>query len=57
MIYREQNDEINIGTWPSTPEVSLTRAAKFLFRDANDLQYQILMISHVATAVDHEVLQ
>ena len=36
----------------------LTFAAKVLFRNATDLQYQILlinMISHVATAVDHEV--
>ena len=38
----------------------LTRAAKVLFHDATDLQFQILlinMISHVATAVDHEVSQ
>ena len=42
MIYREQSDEINIGTQPSTPDMSLTRAAKFLFYDANDLRYQIL---------------
>ena len=35
----------------------LTRAAKVLFHDATE-QYQVLlinMISHVATAVDHEV--
>ena len=59
MIYREQSNEINIGTRPSI-YVFLTRAAKVLFRDATDLQYQILlinMISHVATAVDHEVSQ
>ena len=38
----------------------LTRAAKVPFRNAADLQYQILLInliSHVATAVDHEVSQ
>ena len=38
----------------------LTRAAKVLFHDAPDLQYSILLIniiSHVATAVDHEVSQ
>ena len=38
----------------------LTHAAKVLFCNATDLQYQILlinMISHVATAVDHEVSQ
>ena len=36
----------------------MTRTAKVIFCDATDLQYQILlinMISHVATAVDHEV--
>ena len=36
----------------------LTRAAKVLFHDATELQYQVLlinMISHVATAVDHKV--
>ena len=35
----------------------LTHTAKVLFHDATDLQYQILLIniSHVATAVDHEV--
>ena len=60
MIYREQSNEINIGTRPSTPDMSLTHAEKVLFRDANDLQYQILLInviSHVAPAVDHEVSQ
>ena len=38
----------------------LTHATKVLFRNATDLQYQILlinMISHIATAVDHEVSQ
>ena len=38
----------------------LTHAAKVLFCHATDLQYQILlinMISHVGTAVDHEVSQ
>ena len=38
----------------------LTRAARVLFRDATDLQYQILLIniiSHIATAVDHGVSQ
>ena len=47
MIYREQSDEINIGTWPSTD------VTKVLFCNATDLQYQILlinMISHVAIA-------
>ena len=36
----------------------LKRAAKVLIRDATDFQHQILLInmmSHVATAVDHEV--
>ena len=36
----------------------LTRAAKVSFHDTINLQYQILlinMISHVVTAVDHEV--
>ena len=32
----------------------LTRGAKLLFRDATDLQYQILLIT---TAVDHRVSQ
>ena len=60
MIYREQSDEINIGTRSSTLDVSLTCTAKVLFCDANDFQYQILLInmmSHVATAVDHKVSQ
>ena len=38
----------------------LTRAAKVPLRDATDLQYQILsinMISHIATAADHEIPQ
>ena len=45
---------------PSTWICSLTHAAKVPFHDATNLQYQILlisMISHVATAVDHEVSQ
>ena len=57
MIYREQSNEINNGTCPST-DVLLTRAAKVLFHDAPDIRYPILlinMVSHVATAVNHEV--
>ena len=46
---------------PSHPWMCLlTHAAKVLFHDTTDLQYQILlinMISQVATAVDHEVSQ
>ena len=44
----------------SHPRMCLfTRTAKVLFRDATDLQYQILLIniSQVATAVDHEASQ
>ena len=59
MIYREQSDEINIGTrYPLI--CPLTHAAKVIFRNATDLQYQIILINmttHVATAVDHEVSQ
>ena len=59
MIYREQSDEINNGTRPSTDVSFLKCAAKVLFRDATDLQHQILLIniSHVATAISHEVSQ
>ena len=52
--------KLTLDVQPSTPDVALTRAAKILFRDANDLQYQIFLInviSHVAIAVDHEVSQ
>ena len=58
MIYREQSNEINNGIQPST-DVSFETCSKgsLVFHDATDLQYQILlinMISHIATAVDHE---
>ena len=48
MMYRGQSNEINIGTRPSMPDVSLTSAAKVLFCDASDLQYQILLINMIA---------
>ena len=60
MIYREQSDENDIGTHGHPWMCLLTHAVKVLFRDATDLQYQILlisMISHIVIAVDHEVSQ
>ena len=59
MKHREQSGEINTGTRPFTGQMCpLTRTAKVFFHDAINLQYKILlinMISHVATALDHEV--
>ena len=51
--------EINIGARYSPTDVSFDTCSK-TFRNATDLQYQIIlinMITHVATAVDHEVSQ
>ena len=59
MIYRKQNDEINNGNRHSRIYL-LTCVAKVFFCNGTDLQYQIFlinMITHVATAVDHEVSQ
>ena len=59
MIYREKVMKLTLEH--GHPWISLlTCAAKVLFRDATDLQCQFLLInviSHVATAVDHEVSQ
>ena len=62
MIYREQSDSaMKLGLEHGHPWMCLlTSAVKVPFCDATDLQYQILlinMISHIPTAVDHEVSQ
>ena len=61
MKHREQSNEISTGTRPFTGWMCpLMCTAKVLFYDATNLQCKILlinMISHIATAVDHEVSQ